>query len=501
MATNFTASFSSPRGRRLAGRPLVALVLGLATACASSRVDSAERILQSTWAWPENHRSEGIASADRAPRGRQSPSERPAAPSDAASSAWTIDAILEQIAWANPTLGAARARLEEAEALRREAIAAYFPELSLGLDYLSTDNPAQAFAVLLNQEKLTLGPSFDPTPGSTDNWRKEIRLDWPLFAPGRDESRLAAREAEEGARLASEAVERRLLNAGVQSWLGLDAARDLENVAWESIAVVERRLEQTRKRHREGAALRADVLRLEVRLASARQEAARATLVARQAESSLNHLMGRPPDALLPLADEDVVIGSTLVDQLEALLAEAEAERRDLLAAAHRVRMTGFQREGARAERLPLLQAFAAYDIDGPELSLDGDLDSYTLGIGLRFPFSARTGARIRQAQARERLASGELRELVLSVAHEVRDSWEGLRVASETLVLAEAAVGAAEEAFRIVAEAQDAGGATVTDVLEAEDSRKNARVRHVAAKASVQIARAQLVAAIGGVR
>ena len=473
------------------------IALGLLAACSSSRVESAERILDSAWTGAGVSRYEPSP-----PEGGSSPATRaPAAAPEGPAPALTLDLLLEQITRANPTIGVARARLQEAEAVRREAVAAYFPEVSLGLDYLSTDNPAQAFAVLLNQQKLTLGPTFDPTPGFVENWRKEIRLDWPLFAPGRDQTRLAAQEEEEAARLAGEAVERRLLNAGLQGWLGLKAARELESVAQESIAIVERRLEQTRKRHQEGAALRADVLRLQVRLASTRQEAARATQLVREAESSLNHLMGRSPDGSLPLAGEDVAIGPTLPEELEGLLARAQADRRDLSATAHRVRRSGFERERSKAAWLPSLGAFAAYDVDGPDPSIDGNLDSTTVGIGLRFPLSARTNTRILEAEARERGAREELRDLVLTVEQEVRDSWSGLRVAEETLPSAEAAVDAAEEAFRIVAEAQDAGGATVTDVLEAENARKNARVRFVAAKAGVQIARAKLVAATGGVR
>ena len=475
----------------------------LQAACTGPRVPSADDVLGTTLAWSEEPPATS-GPAPPAPQrgvGELDPGIPPGEPA-----VWSLDAVLAHIARANPTLGSAQARLEEAEALRQEAVASYVPALTLGLDFVSTDNPAQAFALLLNQQRLTLGPSFDPTPGSIDNWHTEIRLDWPLFAPGRSESRHAAAAGEEAARLAREAFERRLLNAGVQAWLGLRAARALEEVAAESVTVVERRLAQTRIRHEEGLALRADVLLLAVRLAEPRQEAARTTLAVREAESSLNHLMGRGPKdrgegGPLLVGDEDVVVGAALPGELPDLLQLAETERRDLLATAHRVRALGYQRGASRAERLPLLLLFGAYYFDGADLAFDEDLDSYAVGAGLRLPVTAGTGARIRQAEAQERRAREELRELALAVVQEVHDAWEALRVAEETLKLAEASVGAAEEAYRIVAEAQDAGGATVTDVLEAEDARRNARVRHVAARAGVQIVRARLVGATGGVR
>lgn len=467
----------------------------LVSGCAGARVDGPERILERAWSGA----SDGAARTASRPGPPEA--ERPALEARAPSEPWTLDAILERIARANPTIAAARASLEEARAVRGETFASYFPELSLGFGVLSTDEPAQAFGLLLDQEKLTLGPGFDPTPGSTENWRKEVRLDWPLFAPGRGQARRASLEGEQASLFAREAVERRLLNAGVQAWLVLRAARALEGVARESIAIVERRLEETRLREEAGAALRADVLRLEVRLAAARQEAASASLSVRRAESALAHLMGGAPGGPLALVEEEVAIASSLPEDLDALLAAAEDGRLDLRAAVHGVRRSGFEREASKAERLPVLQAFAAYDVDGPEPAIQTQFDSYSVGLGLRLPFSAGTSARIRRAEAQERRAQEELRELALSIVQEVRDGREGLLVARETLALAEAAVGAAKEAFRIVAEAQDSGGATVTDVLEAEDARRQARVRVETARAGVQIARARLVAATGGVR
>jgi outer membrane protein TolC len=471
-------------------RAILTAHLFVLAACAAPEVESADALLADAW--------RPAAIVERADTGREQPAQ---GARDAEPHAWTLDSILAEIARANPTLAAAHARIEEARAIRRSASASYLPELSLGLDYLATDSPSRAFAILLDQRDLTLGPSFDPEPGTVEDWRKEVRLDWALFEPGRSESRDAARAGEESAHLAARAVERRLLNAGVQAWTSLRAARALESVARESVAVVERRVEVTRTRHDAGAALKADVLRLEVRLAAAREEAARSALAVRGAESTLKRLMGRPSDEPLELAEEEVAIGASLPGDLAALLSIASAERADLAAAAHRARAAAFEQRAARSSRLPSLRAFAAYDVDGPDLSIDRDLDSYTLGVGLRLPLSARTRPEIERATAAERRARAELADLALAVEAEVRDAFEAVRVARETLALAESSVGAAEEAYRIVSEAQDAGAATATDVLEAESARNGARVRSVAARAGVEIASARLAAAIGGVR
>lgn len=470
-------------------RLTVGLTAVLLAGCAGSPVSDSDELVQAAW-------------STRAPALARPAGEAPAAEEHAEPAGpWTLERILSRIREANPTLGVARQRIAEARAVQQEAKASYLPEFSVGLQYVSTDNPGQAFGLLLNQEKLNLGPGFDPTPPRTENFRKELRFDWPLFAPGRSESKDAAGEAVEAATLARGAIERRLLNAGVQATLGLRAARDLEKVAEQTVHTVEQRLEETRKRYREGAALHADVLRLEVRLAAARQGVAQATLAVHRAESGLNRLMGRAPSASIELADETIEVGGSLPDGLDALTELARERRLDLAAKAHEVRMAGFQRRAASSHRGPILGAFGAYDIDGPEPGIDTSLDSATLGLALVLPISARTGARIQGARAAERRARAELEELALSIGSEVREASDEVSAALRTRELAETAVGAAEEAYRIVAAAQDAGGATVTDVLEAENALDQARVRLVAARAGVQIARAKLVAATGGVR
>jgi hypothetical protein len=149
----------------------------LAASCASAPDGGGEGSLERLWE----------ASTSHAPQAALR-SHTPAADdleADDADARWGVDRVLVRIAEANPTLGAAEARLEAARAAHDAALAQWWPQLSLGLEYAATDNPSMAFAQLLNQQAVTLGPGFDATPGWIENWRKELRVDWPLFAPGR----------------------------------------------------------------------------------------------------------------------------------------------------------------------------------------------------------------------------------------------------------------------------------------------------------------------------
>lgn len=415
---------------------------------------------------------------------------------------WTLDAILARIARANPDLAAARARVAAAEAARREAERAWIPVLTAGQSYLSTDNPSTAFALRLDQHRISLGPGFDPTPGVTERWRTELRVDLALFEPGRGERTDAASAEARAARLAATAVERRLLNAGVQAWAGLRAAQAMARVTERSVRLVEERLRQTRERAAAGAALEADVLRLEARLANARQRAQQAALAVRHASSALQALMGLHGQVPLRLADEpDVRIAAGLPRDRAAAIAHARAHRLDLRALAERMIARGHELAAARSGYLPRLIAFGAYDLDGRDLRFDTDLDSYTAGVALEWRLSATTAPRIDRARAARQQARARLAGAVTAVSREVADALAALATAEHNVELARAARRAAEEAFRIMAARQDAGAATVTDVLEAETARDQAAVGEVAAEAELVAARARFAASVGEVR
>jgi len=416
---------------------------------------------------------------------------------------WTLDQVLDRISRENPSLAQAEALLREAQAGVTMGQAGFWPELSLGLDYGASTNPAQAFALRLNQDRVDLGNGLAPNLEGTDNWRKEVRVDWVLWDPTRSAQLRAAEAWERSARADSSASEHRLRLAGVQGWFQLKAAVAMQEVLADSIGVVQERLTQTSKRQAEGAALKADVLRLEVRLAQARQESADAELMVHTTRSALNRLMARPPAAELPTAEapDTAWLRTPLSENPAELIAQALASRPDLRAAQERLRSLEFRAQAARKAGGAQVVAFGAYDVDGHDLGFDTDLDSTSVGIGVRLPLSKRTAARREAGQAQADAARAGLQSLAQSIESQVSDAHQALRVARQQLELASSAIATAEEAYRIVAESQDAGGATVTDVLEAELARRKARVSQVTSQFRVQIALANLAQAVGILR
>lgn len=412
---------------------------------------------------------------------------------------WTLAAVHARILDAHPDLQAARERLAAASAAVAAAQAASWPALSLGYHVLASDQPSLAFAWLLDQERVALGPGFDPTPGTIENWRKEVRLDWSPYEPGRAQRAEAAQAEERASDFELEAAGRGLLHAATETWIALALARSAAEVAHESVAVVEAALRETEQRQIAGAALRADVLRLGARVAAARDAAAQADHAVRVVAASLDALLARPGGAPIePPADEPLAIAPALPEDLEPLRELALRERRDLRALEQQALAAEAEADAARAQRGPRLDAFASFALDGPDPAFDLELGSSTVGLELRWPFSAATAPRARAAAARARAVQAQAQSLRLRIAREVAQSFSAHLAARESAAHALAAEAAAEEGLRLVLEAHRAGAATVTDLLAAEQAARDARLRSLAARAEILLTRVRLAAAAG---
>ena len=473
--------------------PILLLGFGLPS-CRGGRIQTADHELIQAW-------FSAMPPTTKAPKPHDPGKARETNPRPQRRQGWTLEMVLRRIKAANPNLAIAETHIQEARAAISEAKASYLPTLTLSETYFSTNNPGQAFGLLLNQHRLSLGPGFDPTPGVTENWRTEVRAQWALFAPGRREGHLGAREAKRSAEAMRHFVENRLLNAGVQAFEGLIAAQDLAHVIRENVKVVKERLRTTQERHKQGLALKVDVLRLRTRLAKAKQEAQSADLAAQKAEAALNRLMGLRADSPLTISSRDIGALETLPPSLDQAIRRARRERGDLQAASHRVLMRNWQKKGAKAARLPSLVAFGAYDIDARDPDLDAYYDSFEAGVALRWKLDPAVSPRIRRTQARLRREREVLRKLLLDSGKEVRMAWDQLQVAKSQLALAREGAKTAEEAWRLISSAFDNGGATITDLLEAVNARKTARTRKSAAEAAVRIAKLRLIGAMGGVK
>lgn len=154
---------------------------------------------------------------------------------------------------------------------------------------------------------------------------------------------------------------------------------------------------------------------------------------------------------------------------------------------------------------LPQLDAVSGYDYltGGATNTFTGkypdDRSSLYYGLELRVPiFLPRDHAEVRRARAvrDQRLSQTDI--ALRTVAEDVATSWTRWQSAKSTIVAAETAVAATEEAAEGIKKEAVGGNRTLTDVLNAQNELLNARVTLERAHRNEFVARASLLAATG---
>jgi outer membrane protein len=400
----------------------------------------------------------------------------------------------------NPDVRAAAERIGEAEARLGEATSAFYPRVDGRIGFARTDNPAQAFAMILNQRKFNFDLDFN-NPGPTQNVRPEIVGAFPIFRGGQDYlRRQAAALGVEGAKLERLAVRNALTEAVIDAFYALVAAPQLADSASASVRAVSTALDHARTGFDAGTVLKSDVLSLETRLAEAREGQLRATNAIELARTSLRTLLGQPAGEPLEITPPVGDAAPALPDTAEAAVTRATASRPELGAAASQVAMREREVKAERAAYLPTIDIVGGYGNDSSDFQLSHNTDSWLVGATAELNiFSGfRTREKVRAAEHQLGEAREVERRTRLEVEREAQNAFLSYGEARQRDTVGQAGLTAADAALRLVEEQYRAGTVTVTRYLEAEAARSAAQSRAIVARYDVRRAGAALQKAIG---
>lgn len=410
----------------------------------------------------------------------------------------TLEKALSQARSANPALEQTEARIAQARAALEESRAAFWPQVDISLEYLRGDAPSAYLFKTIDAHRLPSEVNFND-PGRFDNWESGIQARLNLYAGGRD--RLRYRQSQLGLQRAHSeraAFANQLEAIVIDTYLALQTAQTLVDIARQSLDVVEREIELAQVRFDGGSLLRADLLSLQVRQAEAQSEIIRARTHLQRLQAALAVLLDR--DAHTPF---DIVSSSFSYEppQDYAQALEHALTRRAELAGARQSLQSARLGQGiARSEYLPRFDLEGRLYHDDPDLTYNADRLNWTLGARLSWELFAgfATSAReeIARGQVKESLAVE--RQLRRDIELEVREAWLGVEEAVAHQTVTVAAVTQAEEAFSLVQTRFAGGATTVTRYLEAELSLSRTRMAAAAAERDHLRALAELARALG---
>ncbi len=402
----------------------------------------------------------------------------------------------------NPDLEVAGARVEAAAAMLAASEAALWPRLVLDLGWTRSDAPSAFLFKSIDAHELAPGTDFND-PGWFTNTEAGATLRYNLFDGGIQRLTLygAATALEEGAARWA-ALENALTAAVVAAWLEARTARELAAADDASVRSVEAEVRELAARVEGGAALRADLLSLEVRLAEARERRLRTGLAERLVLATLRSLLALEPEAPLELAPDEA--GKELAGELPSSLSEAQAlalvTRPELEAARLGLERARLALAAAGRTRWPRLDLLARVWGGENDTTLDLNEANHTLALSLGFDLvdGGARAAELELARARLHEVRAQDRRALLEVALDVEVAWLQLEEARARLAVAQQSVGAGEESLALVERQFRDGATTVTRFLEAEAARTRAQTSSIRAALDLERARIGLARATG---
>jgi outer membrane protein len=418
----------------------------------------------------------------------------------------------------NPELGIAKAQIDQAEAAVRQAEGNRLPRVNLSLTAVHTNDALSAFGLKLGQRQATfddfgagdflnalnsggnplpLTPKNLNEPDAVTNVNPRIELLVPVYNGGMvqayvDTAKAYVRAAQSGDRHARQQLTKHVLMA----YQGVHTARAYIKVAKEAEQAAEEYVRITGNLHKQGMAVKSDLLSAKVNLEEVRIKLTEARNAEAAALDQLHLLLGKPLEEALDVGAP--VLPGMLDGSDVDLRARARENHAGLQAMRHQVEAAGAQVNVARAGKKPQFNVMLKQDWNSDRVSFDAG--SYTVAGVLSWAAIdggvAKAGIDRAEAQRSELLA--KLRQAEDGVGYQVTEAKRKALEAETRIAARQVALEQAAEAQRLVKKRYENGVGTLIELLAAQAQLDKARADIVAAQYELAVNRAELKRATG---
>ncbi len=283
-------------------------------------------------------------------------------------------------------------------------------------------------------------------------------------------------------------------------YLRLFEARALAETARASQEQLVEQVNAAKAKEHAGAGTTADVLRVQVAVANARQQELQAVAQEETARAGLLIAIGLPPtDGSVDFAEPAALENeAAAIPEQGSAIQHAFELRPEVSSARLLSHAADLHERSALFSLLPELNLEAGYaHIHG---SLLAPIDSAFIGLTASwnvFEWGA-TYYQRKAAAAQAAAAAAEAQGTQDRIGFDVSSKLSQVRAAGSALDVGKATIASAEEAFRVTEAGVRAGVATTTDLLDAQSALTQAKLNLVRARYELSLARVGLRAATG---
>jgi outer membrane protein TolC len=401
----------------------------------------------------------------------------------------SLDAAVDAALLNNPEVAAARERAAAAEKRLDGGKSHRLPKIGLSESFVYSNNPAEVFALTLNQGRFDMEEFFmsdpnNPEPLSTFITRVDLEL--PIYTGGRLSARVGQAEVMATAEDFTLAhAQEKVVFETTTAYVNLAKAREHRWLLEKARLTTAEHVRLAEKYAEEGIILEADVLQAKVYLSEMDELLTQATNGAQLAQAALNFQMGEDqtrPWELTPLPPAAPVVGD-LGDWIEAAI----VERRDLEAARRKLEAGRLEEKATRPGYFPeiaVLGNYALYD----DTIFGSNGHSGSLMAVARINLLGGGSNNAARAAARHETAGFEadIRRFEEGVRLEVQQAWQDLATARIRHTTAKSSLAAATEAVRVRQSRFQQGLDKMIDLLDAETGLREAEMRELVARYDV---------------
>ena len=419
-----------------------------------------------------------------------------------------LNALEARVSISNQNLAVSEAQYREARALVREARAAYFPTVTLGLGYTRSRQSTTFVSGATGGSSSGTSASSSTSTGTSSasggaqsDFQLGLDFSWELDVWGRIrrevESNRAAAQASAGdleaARLSFQAE----LAQDYFQLRTLDAQKQLLD---ETVSAFERFLRLTQDRFGSGVASQADVVQAETQLKTTQAQAIDVGVQRAQLEHAIAILMGQAPSTFTlpptPLAATPPAIPVGVPSEL--------LERRpDIAAAERRVAAANAQIGVAVAAFYPTITLNASSGFESSSLAQWFTAASHFWSVGPGISQTVFDGG-LRHAQTDAARAAYDAtvatyRQTVLSSFQAVEDNLAALRILEQENGVQDDAVKAAQKSVNLTTDQYKAGTVSYLNVITVQTIALTDEVTAIQIRGRRMAAAVLLVQALGG--
>jgi len=398
----------------------------------------------------------------------------------------TLDEAVATALLGNPEVTAARERAEAAASRFEGSKQHRMPKIGLSESFVYTDNPAEVFALTLNQGRFDMEDFFLSDPNSPDplsTWITRVDLELPIYTGGVLSARIGQAESMATAEDHTHAqVRQKVAFETITSYYNLAKARENMALLGKARSTTAEHVRIAEQYAAQGIILEADVLRARVYLAELDEYLAQAEAGARLAQAALNFQMGadqRTPRTLAPLPLQPEISGD-----IENWITAALEERDDLAAARLNLEAGRLEEKASRPGYFPKVAVVGHYDLYDDAIFGSNGRSGSVMAVAKIDLWGGGAGTAARTA-ARHETASFEadVHRFEEGVRLEVQQAWLDLATAGIRHTAAVSALEAAAEGLRVRENRFKQGLDKMIDLLDAETALREAETRELVAR------------------